>query len=238
MAILKPTAMKKIVFILLIMFLPTSYGQQGKNQLPITKVEKVNETKIVLPETIQVKDVTDRKENENSLDKNMPWIVAFSIGILSALINCLIAYKLRKSNYKNLKLQIENSREISLVHFKATIATKNRQEWINDLRNTISELISFTTAILVEMNLNKSDPNNLKEFLLKINYAQSKINMFLNSSKPEQLDLKTKVGELVSECTKKHHTSVGKVFEPKINAVVDSARVLFELHWKKVKNLE
>ena len=72
----------------------------------------------------------------------MPWIGALIIGLLSVLVNFWVAHRLRQSNERNLTRQIENAKEITLSQFKSTIATKNRQDWINELRNAISDAIS------------------------------------------------------------------------------------------------
>ncbi|MBP1640754.1 MAG: hypothetical protein H6Q17_2337 [Bacteroidetes bacterium] len=61
------------------------------------------------------------------INQSMPWIVAFLIGFSSAIINILVS---------------KNQRKISIQAINKDILSKNRQEWINTLRDSVSQYLS------------------------------------------------------------------------------------------------
>jgi len=189
---------------------------------------------VSIPKEIQVKNISDSQKN--SLDENMPWIAALIIGVLSAGVNFWIGHKLRQSNERNLQRQIESSNNIAMTQFKTTIATKNRQEWINELRHEISELLTaFGKASITD---NSSTREEFTRYSEKILYSKAKIELLTNSQKPEQKELQDKIEDLFEAFVEKDGKFKPGELANLRSKIILSANKLLDLHWKKIKNLQ
>ncbi|EJL63051.1 hypothetical protein [Flavobacterium sp. CF136] len=207
----------------------------GQRQLPFKKEQDKNtknEISISIPKEVQIKNISAIKED--NLDKKMPWIIALVIGVLSAGVNFWISHRLRQSNERNLQRQVESAQKMTLTQFKATIATKNRQDWINELRHELSELLTSTTRVTGIGPKNE----DYEKHIDKILFTKSKIQLMLNYEKIEQKKLIDSIENLFD----KHIESDGKIddddFAELRSSIISDARVLFDIHWKKIKNLQ
>lgn len=238
--------MKQIRLIILFLFWSIlAIGQQNQDTTKFNNnlnTEKSKQIGINLPDTLHIKNISDKTDNLSFWDKNLPWIIALLIGIISALINLFIAYRLRQSNDRNIQRQIDGSKDITLIQFKSTIASKNRQEWINELRHATSELISESIQITYEMIANKEQHNkeNIKKHLQILVYNKAKIEMLLNDSKPEQKKLIENINVVFKECISAE--DVNKFDADRLaeanKQTIEAARHLFGIHWEKIKVLK
>lgn len=223
--------MKKTI-LLLMTFITLSCLSQNNSIKTELKNKDLPNISINFPKEIQVKNVNN--QTESSLDKNMPWIVAFLIGLLSAGVNFWVAHRLRQSNEKNLQRQIESSNNIALTQFKTTIATKNRQDWINELRHELCDLLAaFTSSTGSDVTREE-----LSKFMDRILYSKSKIQLLINNQKPEQKDLEDKIEALFNTYIEKKGKLENVEFATLRQAVINSGRKLFDLHWSKIKDLQ
>ncbi|HET6992384.1 MAG TPA: hypothetical protein VFJ43_13710 [Bacteroidia bacterium] len=234
--------MKNTLLMLLMLLSSEIYGQQDSS-VKITLSPNIH---LSLPDTLQVNNVPDKEVKTNFTEKNMPWIAAIIIGLLSAGINFLVAYRLRKSNDINIQRQIdsgkeatqkqiETAKETTLLQFKSTIAAKNRQDWINEVRNQLSELIAQGSRLLLEIK----DGGILNDHAQNFAYCEAKILMLLNSEEPEQKILMDNVVEFRKTVVEQEKDSIdtAKFINDK-DAITESARKLFKKHWRKIRNLE
>lgn len=167
----------------------------------------------------------------------MPWIAALLIGLLSAFVNFWIGKEQRKANEKALQDLISNAKDISIIQFKATIATKNRQEWINDLRHSLSEFLIYAAFNTPDLTANKSI-TEVKEITQKVGYNRYRIELLLNKNKPEQMCLY----EAVENMSRLFLTSEENFNQDKFKRtrieIMNAAVMLFDIHWKKIKALQ
>jgi vacuolar-type H+-ATPase subunit H len=256
--------MKNTLLILFILISSVMYGQQDSS-IKITLAPNIH---LSLPDTLQVNNTPVKEVKTDPFEKNMPWIAAIIIGLISAGINFLVANRLKKSNEANIQRQIasaeeaskkqienakettllqiasakeasqkqiENAKETTLLQFKSTIAAKNRQDWLNEVRNQLSELIGQGSRLLLEME----DGGILNAHAQNFAYCEAKILMLLNSRDPEQKILMDNVVEFRKTVVdqEKGKIDTDKFVKDKY-AITESARVLFDKHWKKIRNLE
>lgn len=174
----------------------------------------------------------------------MPWIVALLIGLLSAGVNLRAAKKLRESNEKNQQQQIDNVKEITMLQFKGTIASQNKQGWINDLREEISELITKCHVIAEEFHLDEDfeeeeemDDERFKDNWEQLYFSEAKIKLLLNVNNEDQRELLESIDKMVNYMLKDKDFT-WEEFNGLRSDVVDSTRKLFEKHWEKIKNLK
>lgn len=119
------------------------------------------------------------------LEKDMPWIGAILLGLLSVLTNLFINKQLRKSNKENSVLQLSQSKEFLLkqlefanksmqLEFNKTVLSGNRQVWINDLRENISKILSNIFVISLKQNITNQEFENLRFLIIKVELMLNK----------------------------------------------------------------
>jgi hypothetical protein len=162
---------------------------------PIEKAEDQPEREnckiIQLPnETLNVL-VENKTEKKSSFDiqKNMPWIGAILIGILTVLANYIINIQIRKTNTESIDKQLINAREINQKDFNKTVLSGNRQAWINDLRDIISKVLSKILSLSLK---GKITHDELQELIYLITKAELMLNpekdkLFIKSLKELEL---------------------------------------------------
>lgn len=227
--------MKKITILLTLIICSTiAFGQEQPDSTEKDgNLKETTEVIINFPETVQVKDVSEKPENSSSY---MPSIAALIIGFLSAFINIWIADGIKKSNEKTIGLQMTNAKNLALSEFKATLGTKNRQDWIDELRHNLSEFISESAMINVELSADKPDNEKIKPYFQKMNYNKAKIAMLINKDKPEQKKVIDSVSELVSKSFDPKNDFDAAEFKRVEDELMVASSDLFKIHWKKIKS--
>ncbi len=179
-------------------------------------------------------------------EKIMPWGAALLIGIASVIVTLLIGVisvvvnlRLIKSNEKNIQVQIKNARKITLAEFQATLGTKNRQEWINDLRNCISEFSMqcdiLSTITTDGQTVSVDDAQKYGLYIDKIISNRYKINLLLNPKEPNQKKVLDKIDNLAAVAREKKDTNKNRQFIDAREKLLDASRELFQHHWDKIK---
>jgi hypothetical protein len=202
-------------------------------------------------DTLKVQVVPTKMET-NSNDR--PWQVTLIVGLLvfvatiiASLINRRITLRGINTNKDIAITQIENSQLVTQHQFNATLKTKNRQDWVNEVRNSLVEFI----ANCVKINIEFQDPGNdskqkVKDMHEKITFHRTKLRLLL-SSKPEKLphsnllaSIKTLVDILdVHVLNYKGNVNDWKngEFQKASDKIVDDGRVLLYDEWKEIQKL-
>jgi hypothetical protein len=214
-----------------------TFGQTNKEIInDAASKSKSTSININLPETIQIKNLSDKQSSGFNSEKNMPWIAAFFIGIFSALINFYIAHAQKKSNERLLEKQLKNIIDTTQTEFKITIATKNRQEWITELRQELSGFLSYS-SILSNSQLTNSIETTT-DYLQKILSSKAKIELLTNTQKKEQEKLVSAIELVLDVLTKDQKDRKENDFRNARNNVIDAGREVFQIHWEKIKSLK
>jgi hypothetical protein len=223
-------------FIFLLINLQIADGQEIGLLTHDSSGYKTKSTYISSP-TQQIKNPSNESNNLSFFEKYFPAIVALLIGVISALINLWVSHTLKKSNEKNLQRQIDNAKETTITQFKATIAAKNRQDWINEVRQELSELIANGSLMRIELKVTR-DIKEMNKYQFNMHYSLSKIETLLNPEKPEQKLILADAELFVSNCTecfKKENTEEYLLLKQRL---YENGRKLFGIHWTKIKNLK
>ena len=146
----------------------------------------------------------------NNIALIVPWIFAF-LGI------CISFYTI-KLNSKNAKQLI-----------RVDVLSKNRQEWINTLRDSISQYISnFQTAhILAKQDYDISE--SIKEIL----FLNIKIKLLLNPNEKLSKELIENLDELSNSINNNDFQKKGV-----IPNILNSTQKVLKQEWERVKNIE
>lgn len=252
--------MKKILFILITIIICSPIFGQIKKDSIISKKEN-QELRLNLDtlrvETIKPAEVLKPWYENN----NMPWIISLVISALTIGINVYIAKVNQSTAFKNVAAQItsstdtsknqienskqiaiqqiENSQSLALTQFKATLNTKNRQDWINELRHSTSEFLAQCAMINVVMTSTENEKKNaeLRPFFEKMVYHKNKIAMLLNLDKTEQKELLNPIYEMVAISMQPEKDYDAKQFRDKEEEILKASRNLFGIHWDKIKSI-
>lgn len=253
--------MRNLLLVLLFVFSSTLYCSEKADTAiaePSSDSMEVMSLDVKFLDNIKVENVSDLPV-ESSIEKNMPWIIALIIGILSVIVNFWVAHRLRQSNERNLKEQIKSNernlklqtesnersnqnqinanKESKLIEFQAIISTKNRQEWINDLRQTLSEYLS-TSTLMTKLSDTKGDALiERNQHLQKMVYSKSKLELLMTPARPEQKKLLNNIENLLNVIVDQPDDYTTKIRTAR-SEIIDAARALFDIHWTKIKELK
>ena len=235
-------------------------GQASKNDSPqaihslqnITKLE----TDTIRIQTVLEKPISKLWYQEN----NMPWIVALIIAILTVLINIGIARMNLKSTKRNLEAQIETSiaianrqidasKDAKLKEFKATLNTNNRQAWVTEVRDILTDLITQAKALNIEFQEKKLDIERQKILHDKITYNHVKLLLLLDPNKERHKPTLKNLVDFMKTLDKHLFASNAKErgeanvkydnseFLANMQKVVEEGRKLLYEEWGKIQTL-
>lgn len=189
-----------------------------------------------LPDTLKLNTHVQLDGSEQP-ESNWPWISAALVGVLSAVVNILLGAQQRRANEKALREQLSASKEGTLTQFKATLASSNRQQWIDKLRDLTSQLLSEASMFQLEVSKSHPKMKSLEARLERFVYLKSIISMLLNEAKPEQKALMDAIRHLDSILESDDISARTADLRTAQLEVIQAGRALFGLHWKKIKAL-
>ena len=150
---------------ILILFLlcTTMFVAQSK-QDTVSHDKATPQVNISIPDTLQIKNVMNKQEVLSWWDKYTASIAVVIAGLLSIGANIWNSHQLKKSNEKNIIAQQNTAKDIAWTQFKAATVAKNRQEWINDLRHTLSEFLTYSMDLFISRFSNVEGSKGYRNF--------------------------------------------------------------------------
>jgi len=235
--------MSRNFFLIALLLLSFSIHAQDSILKPVSRVKSV----VLKESSVNFKTkadeglikTDDKKDKEFDWQKNMPWIAAILIGLLTVLANYIISNQNRKLNIEVSKMELGNSKKIALAQiesikegmqldFNKTVLSGNRQLWIKDFREVISLILSKTMTKTLVNNISEDEFENFKFLLIK---AELMLNP--NSDKA----LINSLSDLENCCL---DILMGNKDIQELNQYNDSLRnktqMKLESEWTKVKN--
>ncbi|PBJ11519.1 hypothetical protein [Flavobacterium sp. ACN6] len=220
----------------------TSISRVKSLEVPVTciaKPSKKDTITVSIPNTIFIQNKSD-KSNTNDWSKDMPWIGAIIICLLTTIGNLFINKKSRESNasialeqIKNTKIiaseQMEQLRKNSERDFNKTVLSGTIQLWVSDFRTIISELLS---VIAIISQTEKMEEENNYKVLLLITKAELMLSNELN-----QAILRGKLEELKKACFQVLMQNISfEELEDIVNSIKTETLVVLEEESGKARN--
>lgn len=180
--------------------------------------------------------LTLTKENPIDMNQYMPWVVALLIGIFSLVVNLLVHKNQQKLALKSMELQSEQSKQV----IKKDILSKNRQEWINTLRDSISDYLSSHELSKLIVKYDKKGTETPPEYRSEFKKWQSlyyKIKLMLNPNE----DKSRKLIELMTQLnlsTDYYSNEKEAKYEIIQNEIIQVTQSILKEEWERVKNLQ
>lgn len=174
----------------------------------------------------------------------IPWIVSLIIALITVIVNLWISASQRKTSLKVVTAQIESSTKLAKTQFEFTLNSKNRQDWINELRNSISEFATHVRQINIVFQ-RPDFADKAFELHEKIFLNRSKIKLLLNNTKDEHKAFHSAQEDLMNILERHLLNSNAKIdqfnnvdFGQKLDTMIDKGRDLLYYEWQKVQNAQ
>lgn len=195
----------------------------------------MNDSIFILSDTLNVHISDTLAKNGGDLNNIMPWIVALLIGGLSIIANILI----NKGQRRLTMLSLQNQSDLALKSINKDILSKNRQEWINTLRDCISNYLSsheLSKLIAQHKKSAKTPPEYGQEFKIWQSLGY-KIQLLLNPNEEkskQMIELMTKL----NLATDYRSYSKEEDYERIKNEIIKIGQSILKEEWERVKKLE
>ncbi len=179
------------------------------------------------------------EENANTKSDLLVIIIALISGIFIGLIPSVVSIwtnkQSMKSNEKNLKAQLDHTKDMALLEFNR----KHKQEWINNVMNCVSDFLTQETLMCLGQTAKPEDMKNISAPQLglqadKILLCQYKMQLLLNPIEKEQKNLIDAINNLAPISIKEPFDIGG--FRTAKSKTIDAARSLFQKYGEEIKN--
>lgn len=219
--------MSKLIIILISLFsfsiLFAGYGQNNDSVLKASI--NMLPTKLII-DTIKIQNFDNINESKVWYkDSNMPWLIAFLISIVGIIVNLLISY----------------------YQIRSTLKTNNIQSWVNETRNTLTEILTQARLLNIEYQEKQLNEDRLKIIHEKLTQNRTKLLLLLNPYKETHKVLLDSLRVLID--TLDEHLLNYKAIDEGINipfdnlkfmnesnTVIENGRNLLYEDWKKIKS--
>jgi len=128
---------------------------------------------------------------------------------------------------------------IARKQINSSVLAKNRQEWINTLRNELSEAIVVIRSVetIMKLPLEHRDENRLMELAENGKLKEAKIRLLINPEEPDHAALVNLLQEtLVLAIKAKEQNPVN--LEDYEDKIIKKSQAILKREWVRVKALE
>ncbi len=232
--------MRKIFLFLtsLLIIETVSIGQQS-NIDTLSKPSIITTSTKSGVDTLKIQSIDTKVQAEAWYrDENMPWIIALVISILGIIINLIISNK-----------QIGANRETTIRQIKATLSTSNRQDWVKETRNVITDLMTQTKLLNIEIQEKNQNDERKKILHEKVTLNRTKLLLLLTPNKEKHKILLDALTQLIStldehllnrKAKDENHLDIAydnSMFLAQLDKVVDNGRELLYDEWGKIQSI-
>lgn len=233
--------MKTHLYILILLnFSFISYSQTSlpKKENVIKNQPKEINNQVNIPDKINIvlpKEFFE-KPKQDPIKDYFPAIITLIVGLLMTWANWAISKKLRESNKEIINRQLDESKNLKLIEIRASIHSKNRQEWMNEYRELISEFTSLIAVHIVQVKTSEQQSIADLKKLLSLN---TKLKLLLHPDRPDEKEAIENFGELFSLLLLQQDQRDINYFK-KLSTVnstlVELSRNILERNWQKMNN--
>jgi hypothetical protein len=226
--------MKKIFILIIIFFsIKTLVFGQPANLDNLRKDSEISIPTKLTVDTLKVQSVSAKElPKEWYLDNNMPWAIALIISTFGILANVYVTFRI-------------TNRQI-----RATLSTSNRQTWVNETRNVITELM--TQAKLLSIEYQEKEPNVERRKIIfeKVIKNRTKLLLLLKTDKNHHKFLLDLLTEFINMLDKhmlndkvKNEQGISIDFDNhkfiiQSDKIIECGRTLLYDEWGKIQSIK
>lgn len=240
--------MKKIsyiIFALMIPFTHLAFSSEMAQTQELNKSISDMSIKILLPQVslqnqnnsaISIESLPDIKL---LINQPINWylillpIVTIVIVVAGAIIT-LQQLKLRtEESINTLNQTVNKQMELSKEEIKLEVLSKNRQAWINTLRDELSRFIGEVSyTMLLQAKGEQAETQHIRESVKKLAEIEAKIKLLINPTETNHQKLVELLQQIFLEL------SLKKPIKNKVDELVNVSQVILKEEWIRVKNLD
>ena len=207
-----------------------------------TKVIKHNEK-----QEIQKKSIPEMNIN---LIQSTNWylilmpIVTIVIVIIGFLMTRKQMVEKTKESINSFDKSIEQQTELAKNEIKLETLSKNRQLWINTLRNEISEFIGLLQSIKICLSVKNYSQNEIMNSMTKLLTSHAKIELLINPTEEDSkklLMLLDKIRTNISQVSQNKDGDKDNHIIDKssklIEKIIAISQIILKKEWERVKKL-
>lgn len=175
--------------------------------------------------------------------KSMPWIASIFVGVLTVITNLIISHYTRSTSLRIVKAQIDSSSRLANIQFQATLNSKNRQDWINDVRNAISEFSTHVRQLNIQLQEKEIDRSMVFSLHERVQLFKSKIRLLLSPQIEThqhfliaQEDLMNVLEDHLLKSKGGYGEYNNQAFIVNLNSMVEKGREMLYSEWQKIQN--
>ncbi len=218
------------------------------------KVEKLNIELKNLAASIDKKEINkinhsgeltlNSPDRKITLNDYAPWIATLIIGLLSYVVGRGQISKMNEQISLG-KRTIESQKEIAITEIKKNIILGNRQRWISELRELISEIIGLMQ--LMDLTIQFRDKTNLwdNENISRVNKLlklECQIQLMLNLKEKNHRDLLAELKnydfDFEEKLTEDKKEEKKEKNEKIIKRVIELSQTILKEEWERIKRLD
>ena len=137
------------------------------------------------------------------------------------------------------KRQFLVSLDIAKRQFNASVLSVNRQEWINTLRDQISELVADTILLRQEVEQYQQEPGRLFARAGRVLRCSFKIKLLINPKEADHVNLVESIDRLmilvVKSAKKVEDKNIDSQFRVIRDEIVSKSQEILKREWERVK---
>lgn len=229
-----------ILFLFSLNLIGLSQVKEAKKENLKVNVAKESALQINIPDKLNIvlpKEYFDKPKSD-PLKDYFPAILTLIVGVLTIIVNWVISNRLRENTSKNIERQLEESKNIKYLELKASINTKNRQDWMNQFRDAVTEYVSL--VFIAATNLKVKD-DVVREVLTKLAELITRMELLLHPERENEKaaieSAKVLFASLLIADKDRSKTFHEDFYKEKDKLVLLSRKIL-EKNWQKLNNLE
>jgi hypothetical protein len=169
-------------------------------------------------------------QNGNNSTEYLSLLIALLAVFFSPIISYLITKQTIKSQAKSAKEQIETQSNIAERNIKAEVISRNRQDWINTLRISISEFISLC---IILSKVNEHIVNSAEDKWERFFALRSKISLLINPKEDDHQQL----DELIEKATQFILNNNKEGFRNIRREIIKLSQQILKREWERVKQV-
>lgn len=157
-------------------------------------------------------------------------LIALIAVFLGPIISYFTAKRTMKSQADLIKEQITSQIIIAERDIKSKVLSNNRQEWINKLRDNLSEFMSLILVVRKTQQLNSSE---LISYYNKLFTTRFRIKLSLNPNENDHCEL-----DALLKAAMEKTTSYSELYEDIGDKILELSQSILKREWERVKKLE
>jgi len=234
--------MKCIIILFVFCFVCVAKMSHAQNDSSRTKVA---ENYRISVDTLKVQNLEKESAKHWFESAAMPWVASIIVAILGLAVNIAVAISTRRTSLKMVDTQIQNSTKLAASQFNATLNSSNRQEWINDVRSCISELITQCNLLNISFQEEPKNKDRERDIHEKVSLYRNKMRLYLSTEIEQHKRFLDEMKEFINILDRHLLNSDNKMedfdnieFMRKSDSMIELGRALLYFEWHKIQNVK